>query len=105
MSRGLKIKLVVLALLGEILVLSFFCDPYPHGEAWDVSWHRQERSAAFFDYVQHQSPTAKAAWEQELRSLHRHEDWKAYLALSLLIAINWAAIYFFLHHERKTTTG
>jgi hypothetical protein len=25
--------------------------------------------------------------------------------LSLLVAINWAAIYFFLHHERKTTAG
>jgi hypothetical protein len=105
MSRGLKIKLIVLALLLELVVLSLFPNPYPHGEAWDVSWHRQERSAAFFDYVQHQSPTTKAAWEQELRSLHRHEDWKTYLALSLLVAINGGAIYFFLHHERKTTTG
>jgi hypothetical protein len=70
--------------------------------AWDVSYRRHERTEAFFDYVQHKSPATTATWQQELGLLHRHEDWKGYLASGLLIATNVAAIYFFLHYERKT---
>jgi hypothetical protein len=105
MSRPLKIKLIVLAMLLEVVFLSLFCDPYPHGEAWDVSWRRQERTAAFWDHFQHPSVVTHAAWKQELRLLHRHQDWKSYLALGLFFTINGAGIYLFLNHEHKPTAA
>ena len=101
MSRAFIITLIGLALILEFLFLALFCNPYPHGEAFDVRFRHRERVLAFADYVQHRSPESKATWEQELRLMHDHEDWKMYLALGLLVAINGAAVYFFLRYEHR----
>jgi hypothetical protein len=101
MLRAFKITVVVLALILKFLFLALFCNPYPHGEAFDVSFRHRERVLAFADYVQHRSPETKATWEQELRLMHDHEDWKMYLALGLLVAINGAWVYFFWRYEHR----
>ena len=101
MIRSFKITLIGLALILEVLFLALFCNPYPHGEAFDVRFRHRERVLAFADYVEHRSPDTKATWEQELRLMHDHEDWKMYLALSLLVAINGAAVYLFWRYEHR----
>jgi len=105
MTRGFKISVIFVALVLELLFLALFCNPYPHGEAFDVTFRRRERIMAMSDYANKRTPEMKAKWEQELRLMHDHEDWKQYLALCLFVAINGAWIYLFWRYERKTSAA
>jgi len=103
MSRGFKITLIVLALTLEFSFLALFLNPYPHGMMGDVSYRRAERLGAFRDYIQHRSVETKAAFDSEMSLMHRHEDWKMYAALGLLVAINGTVIYYFLRYDSSLT--
>jgi hypothetical protein len=100
MSRLFKILLVGFALGFELIFVGTF-NPYPHGEIHDVRYRQHERVAAMIDYRLHPSPASEATFHEELRLMHKHEDWKGYAALGLLVALNVVGIYFFLKHEQQ----
>lgn len=95
--------------VGFILVFDLFFvgiyNPYPHGEIVDVSYRGKERLVAWLENAQHPSPATKAKLQEELRLMHRHEDWKGYVALGLLVGLNIAGFYYLLRHEKKNTTA
>ena len=101
MSRGYKITVVALVVIIEFLFVAMFCNPYPHGMIADVSYRHTERFVALRDYMEHHTADTRAAYDRELALMHSHEDWKGYLALSLLLAANVAAVYFFLRYEHR----
>jgi len=106
MSRRFTVALIIaLTVILELLFVTMFWNPYPHGMIADVSYRHTERFAALRDYMEHQSADRKAALDRELALMHRHEDWKMYLALGLLLAANVAACYFFLRRERRLRAG
>ena len=101
-----KLLVVVLALIGELVVLQFGSEILfgnSHGAMVDTSFRRHERIAAFFDYHNHPSPATKATFDNEMRLMHRHENWKLYLALSLFVVINGAGIYYYWNHGNQKT--
>jgi hypothetical protein len=101
MSRAFKITLIAMTVILEFLFVTMFCNPYPHGMIADVSYRHTERFVALRDYMEHHSTDTRAAYDRELALMHRHEDWKGYLALGLLLAANVAAVYFFLRYEHR----
>ena len=101
MSRGFKIALVALVVIFEFLFFPMLFNPYPHGMFTDASYRRAERFQALRDYTEHQSADTRAALDHELDLMHRHEDWKGYLALGLLIAANMVAIYCVFRYAPK----
>jgi hypothetical protein len=101
-----KLLVVVLALIGELVVLEIGSEILfrnSHGEMVDTSFRRHERIAAFFDYHEHPSSATKATFDNEMRLMHRHNDWKLYLALSLFVVINGVAIYHYWNHGNQKT--
>ena len=68
----------------------------------DVSYRHTEHFVALRDYMEHHSTDTRAAYDRELALMHKHEDWKGYLALGLLLAANVAAVYLFLRYEKRT---
>jgi hypothetical protein len=51
--------------------------------------------AAFRDSKIQPSPETKARFQEELQLMHKHEDWKQYLAIGLFIAANAVWIYYY----------
>ena len=101
-----KIVVVILALYLEVAVLqlgSVILFGPGHGQIVDTRYRQKERVAAFNDYEYHRSPETTARFQEELRLMHKHEDWKMYLAIGLYFAINGVWIYYFfrgsLRHE------
>ncbi len=101
MSRALKTTLAAIVLILELLFVIMFGNPYPHGMVADVRYRHTERFVALRDYMEHHSADTKAAYDRELALLHKHEDWKEFLTLGLLLAANVAAVYFFLRYEHR----
>jgi hypothetical protein len=85
--------MIAIALFLEFLLIP--ASPWPHGEMGSVRYRHQERFAAFIDYRQHPSPATKATFDEEMRLLHEHEDWRPYLEWSLIMLANGACIYYF----------
>ena len=103
-----KLLVVILALFLELVVLQFGSEllfGMSHGMMADAHYRRAERLAAFFDYHEHPSPDTKAKFQEEMRLMHKHEDWKAELALGLFIIINGTGIYYYFRHDQKATTA
>jgi len=101
MSRFFKILLVGFIVGIEYLfVLSY--DPYPHGEINDVRYRQSEREDAHYNWATHPTPTTEARWFEELRLMHKHEDWKPYAKLGALVVLNVLGIYYFLRNENTT---
>ncbi len=89
----MKIVIVFLVLFLEVVLLEML---FPgHGEI-ATSYRLHERSAAVYDYQDHPSVETKTKFQEELRLMHKHEDWKAYLALIVFCAVNGVWIYFYL---------
>jgi len=68
---------ITLALVLELFVLDFGSELLfgrSHGPIADARFRRQERLAAYFEYNNHPSPATKAAFKEELRLIHNHED-------------------------------
>ena len=101
MSRLFKILLVAFGLGFELILVGTF-NPYPHGEVVEVRYRQHERMAAMIDHLQHPSPETEAAFHEELRLMHKHEDWKMYTALGLWVAANAAGIYYLLKYDPKS---
>ena len=101
MSRAFKITVVAIVVILEFLFITMFCNPYPHGMVADVRYRHTERFVALRDYMEHHSTDTKAAYDRELALMHKHEDWKGYLTLGLLLAANVVAVYFFLRYEHR----
>ena len=40
-----------------------------------------------------------------MRLMHKHEDWKTYVALGFLGVLNVVGIYYFLNYDQKKTTA
>ena len=91
--------------LGFELILYVTYIPYPHGEIHDVRYRQHERETAMFDYRLHPSPATEATFHEELRLMHKHEDWKGYLALGLIVAANVAGIYCLLRYDKPNTVA
>ena len=100
MSRLFKILLVGFALGFELIFLAGY-NPYPHGETVDVRYRQSEREKAILDYRIHPSPATEAMFYEELRLMHKHEDWKPYAKLGVLFVLNGLGIYCFLKNERQ----
>src|ERR1019366_4013940 len=93
-----KIVVVLLVLFLEIALLEVL---FPgHGEI-AASYRLQERSAAVYDYRDHPSAETKAKLQEELHLMHKHEDWKGYLALGVFFAVNGVWIYFYFRGRRR----
>ena len=84
----------------ELLFIGSY-NPYPHGEIHDVRYRQHERVAAMIDYQLHPSPATEATFHEELRLMHKHEDWKSYSALGFLVALNIGGIYLLLKHDQN----
>jgi hypothetical protein len=94
MSPIFKLILVSFVLFMELVFVGLY-QPYPHGEVSGVRYRNKERVAAMMDYRFHPSPATEATFQEELRLMHKHEDWKKYLALGILVALNLVGIYYF----------
>ena len=93
-----KIVVVLLVLFLEIALLEVL---FPgHGEI-AASYRLQERSAAVYDYRDHPSAETKAKLQEELHLMHKHEDWKGYLALGVFSAVNGVWIYLYFRGRRR----
>ena len=103
-----KLLVVILVLFLELVVLQFggdFLFGMSHGMIADAPYRRTERLAAFRDSMDHPSPSTKAAFQEELRLMHKHEDWKWELALRLFVVINGVGIYYYFRHDDRATTA
>jgi len=103
-SKSLAVILVLyleLAVLqvGSVIIFGPSHDPI------GARYRHKERLAAYFDSRYHPSPETKAAFEEELRLMHKHEYWKGYLALGLFFAINGVWIYYYLRFEFRKKTA
>jgi hypothetical protein len=101
MSQGSKITLIVLVVILEFLFIAVFCNPYPHGMIGDVKYRHAERFVVLQNYLVHKSNETRAALDRELALMHRHEDWKMYLAVGLLVVANVMMIYFILRNQQR----
>jgi hypothetical protein len=98
-----KFVVVIAALYFELLLLGIGSEIIfgsSHGAIVDTSYRRKERLAAFVDFHNNPSPETRAKFQEELRLMHKHEDWKMYLAISLLVAINGVWIYYYFRERR-----
>jgi hypothetical protein len=103
-----KLLVVILALFLELVVLEIGSEilfGMSHGMMADARYRRSERLAAFFDYHEHPSPETKAKFQEEMRLMHKHEDWKAYLAIGLFVVVNGVWIYYFFRGRRRPNTA
>ncbi len=103
MKMLFKIIVVVLVLFLELEFLqigSVMIFGAGHGQIVDTRYRQKERVAAFNDYVYHRSPEATARFREELRLMHKHEDWKMYLAIGLFFASNGVWIYYYFRGKR-----
>jgi hypothetical protein len=100
MPRVFKILLIGFILVFELIIVGSY-NPYPHGEMVDVRYRGRERTEAWMDYRLHPSPGSEARFHEELRLMHKHEDWKGYAALGLLVALNIGGFYFLLKHNQN----
>jgi hypothetical protein len=100
MPRVFKILLIGFVLGFELIFVGTY-NPYPHGEIVDVRYRGKERTTAYMDYRLHSSPETEAKFHEELRLMHKHEDWKGYAALGFLIALNIGGIYLLSKHDQK----
>jgi hypothetical protein len=103
MSRDFKILLVGIVLVIELLAYLQW-SPYSHGVLGGVVYRAKERIAATVDYHQHPSPATKAKFDEELRLMHQHEDWKYWANLAFVLVANVAGIYVFLKEDKRPTT-
>jgi hypothetical protein len=95
MPRLFKIIVLGFVFGWELIVVGRYT-PYPHGEEFEVRYRQKERIMAFSEYNQHPSPATLAVFQKELRLMHKHEDWKNWLAIGLLITLNAFGAYLFL---------
>ena len=99
-----KLFVIVLALFLELVVFEFgsliIFGP-GHGQIVDTRYRQKERIAAFNDYEYHRSPENTARFQEELRLMHKHEDWKLYLALGLFVVVNGAGIYYYWNYGNR----
>ena len=98
---------ICFALILELVVLQIASDMFYHGHGpiADTRYRQKERLAAYFDSREHPSPESKAKYQEELRLMHGHEDWKVYVALGCFITFNGVGIYYYCHHGHSKTTA
>lgn len=100
MPRLFKVVIVGF-LLGIQLISVARYNPYPHGMGHDVRYRNKERLIALIMYTHNTSPSTKAIYEEELRLMHKHEDWKKYVALGLMAILNGIGIFYFLREPNR----
>lgn len=103
-----KLIVVLLTLFLEIAIFQFgpeFFWGRSHGMMADAQYRRSERLAAYREYHQHPSPETKDAFNEEMRLMHKHEDWKWESALGLFVVFNGVGIYYYLRHEHRAETA
>lgn len=106
MRMAFKLLVIVAALFLEILLLDVgngLIFGLSHGQMADVSYRRKQRFKAYFDYRQNPNEKTKADFQEEMRLMHRHEDWKTYLGVGLFFGVNGVWIYFYLREKRPAT--
>jgi hypothetical protein len=104
MSRMFKLILIAFGLWFELMLLISY-QPYPRGEVLEVSYRQKERVAAMMDYRFHPSPTTNAKYQDELRLMHEHEDWKGHAALGFLVVVNVFGIYLLMRHGKENVSS
>jgi hypothetical protein len=98
-----KLVVVISSLFLELVILdvgSTILFGLSHGQIMDAKYRQQERVAAFKDYLYHRSPETEAKFHEELRLMHKHEDWKIYLGIGLFAVINGIWIYYYFRGKR-----
>jgi hypothetical protein len=93
-----KLLVIVSVLFLELVILevgSEFLFGMSHGQIMDAKYRQKERVTAFKDYLNNRSPATETKFHEELRLMHKHEDWKMYLAISLFVATNGIWIWFY----------
>jgi hypothetical protein len=103
-----KVFVVVLALILELVIIDCGGELLfgrSHGMMADTQYRRKERLEAFVDYHHHPSPESKATFQEEMRLMHKHEDWKLELTLGLFVILNGVGIYYYFRHGHRTTTA
>jgi hypothetical protein len=96
-----KLVVVISALFLELVVLEIGSEilfERSHGMMVDARYRHTERLAAWADYRDHPSPATKTAFQEEMRLMHKHEDWKLYLGVGLFIAVNGVWIYYYFRY-------
>lgn len=94
MSKGLKLILSCLIGLFELYFV-LFMNVYLHGAVFDVSYRREPRVAAYWEYHQHPSPATKATFDIEKAKLDSYLGWKFLLQFITLLIVNWVGFRWF----------
>ncbi|MGC9943236.1 MAG: hypothetical protein ABSE48_15510 [Verrucomicrobiota bacterium] len=99
---------VVLVLFLELVILEVgeeLLFGRSHGAMADVVFRRHERLDAFNDWHTNPSPATKSRFDEEMRLMHKHEEWKYEVAWGLFVVLNGVGIYYYFHHghERRRT--
>jgi hypothetical protein len=98
---------VVMVLFLELVLLEFGSElifGLSHGIIIDTKYRQEQRIKAFENYLDHPSPTTKAAFQEEVRLMHKHEDWKWELGYASWILLNSIWIYYYFRMPWPKTT-
>jgi hypothetical protein len=99
-----KIIMVISVLFLELAILQF-SSGLSHGMIVDTEYRRHERLEALRDSKLHPSPETEARFQEELRLMHKHEDWKEYLEVGSFFAFNAIWIYYYFRGGRSNTAS
>jgi len=78
-----KLPVIISVLFIELMALQYgtiLLFGLGHGKILDTRYRNKERVAAFIENIEQPSAQTKANLQKELDLMHKHEDWKTYLA-------------------------
>jgi hypothetical protein len=106
MSLTLKYSLIVLALFLEFAFCKVYFLAWQHSAiGGTVSYRHEERLKAYRDYLRDGSPDTKAVFDREMDLMLKHEAWKIYLSLGLIVIADGIGIYYFISYGRRKTVA
>ena len=98
---------VVLILVVILVQLAWLVRPRIslHGDVLDEAYRHVERFSTRVAKSQHPSAETEAAFNREVDLLHAHMQRRGLAHLALLLVLNGAGIYLFLHYGTRKTNA
>jgi hypothetical protein len=107
MKTRTKVVLIFVAIFTQLawLVVRPCISLSLHGEVLDEAYRHDERFATLAAKSEHPSPATEAAFDREVDLLHEQMQRRGLTHLVLLLVLNGAGIYLFLHYASRKTTA
>ena len=104
MKTRAKVVLILVVILAQ---LAWLVRPRIslHGEVLDEAYRHGERFATLVAKSEHPSPETEAEFNREVDLLHEHMQRRGLAHVALLLVLNGAGIYLFLHYASRKTTA